>query len=212
METKLLQWGVKYIVKVGRNRVAVRLIQQNADGNYLVRNLRTGKPFFVNSERNFVDFQNETERQKALDIIAAETAPIVSKESKSSNIESESQVPILSKDSKTSKVSKVSNDSKTSKVSKVSNDSKISKSPKVMGHSKCAFVKALGAHGYKYYEAQKVLDTLGISMPPASIKIQIYFGKKSDMWKKFGKPAELTPEQITEVEKLISDGKANNGR
>nr|DAF31969.1 MAG TPA: hypothetical protein [Caudoviricetes sp.] len=200
METKLLQWGVKYIVKVGRNRVAVRLIQQNADGNYLVRNLRTGKPFFVNSERNFVDFQNETERQKALDIIAAETAPIVSKESKSSNIESESQVPILSKDSK------------TSKVSKVSNDSKISKSPKVMGHSKCAFVKALGAHGYKYYEAQKVLDTLGISMPPASIKIQIYFGKKSDMWKKFGKPAELTPEQITEVEKLISDGKANNGR
>lgn len=200
METKLLQWGVKYIVKVGRNRVAVRLIQQNADGNYLIRNLRTGKPFFVNSERNFVDFQNETERQKALDIIAAETAPIVSKESKSSNIESESQVPILSKDSK------------TSKVSKVSNDSKISKSPKVMGHSKCAFVKALGAHGYKYYEAQKVLDTLGISMPPASIKIQIYFGKKSDMWKKFGKPAELTPEQITEVEKLISDGKANNGR
>src|SRR5574344_2377337 len=125
MGKEQLESGVKYIVKVGRNRIAVRLIQQNADGNYLVRNLRTGKPFFVNSERNFVDFQNETERQKALDIIAAETAPIVSKESKSSNIESESQVPILSKDSK------------TSKVPKVSNDSKISKSPKVMGHSKC---------------------------------------------------------------------------
>ena len=156
MEKEQLKSGVKYIVKVARNRIAVRLIQQNADGNYLVRNLRTGKPFFVNSERNFVDFQNETERQKALDIIAAEIAPIVSKESKSSNVESESQLPILPKDSKTSEVP---------------NDSKISKSPKVMGHSKCAFVKALGVHGYKYYEAQKVLDALGISMPPASIKI-----------------------------------------
>lgn len=182
MEKEQLKSGVKYIVKVGRNRIAVRLIQQNADGNYLVRNLRTGKPFFVNSERNFVDFQNETEKQKALDIIAAETAPIVSKESKSS------------------------------KVPKVSNDSKITKSPKVMGHSKCAFVKALGVHGYKYYEAQKILDALGISMPPASIKIQIYFGKKSDMWKKIGKPAELTPEQIAEVERLISDGETHNER
>lgn len=200
MEKEQLKSGVKYIVKVARNRIAVRLIQQNADGNYLVRNLRTGKPFFVNSERNFADFQNESEKQKALDIIAAETAPIVSKESKSSNVESESKPPILSKDSK------------TSKVPKVSNDSKISKYPKVMGHSKCAFVKALGAHGYKYYEAQKVLDALGISMPTASIKIQIYFGKNEKTWTKFGKPAELTPEQITEVEKLISDGETDNGR
>ena len=188
MDKEQLKSGVKYIVKVGRNRIAVRLIQQNADENYLVRNLRTGKPFFVNSERNFVDFQNESEKQKALDIIAEETAPIVSNESKSSNVESESKVP------------------------KVSNDSKISKSPKVMGHSKCAFVKALGAHGYKYYEAQKVLDALGISMPPASIKIQIYFGKNEKTWAKFGKPAELTSEQIAEVERLISGGDDGNGR
>lgn len=179
MEKEQLKSGVKYIVKVGRNRIAVRLIQQNADGNYLVRNLRTGKPFFVNSERNFADFQNETEKQKALDIIAEETAPIVSKESK---------------------------------VPKVSNDSKIPKRPQIMGHSKCAFVKSLGTHGYKYYDAKKVLDALGISMPPASIKIQIYFGKNEKTWTKFGKPAELTPEQITEVEKLISDGETDNGR
>ena len=72
-----------------------------------------------------------------------------------------------------------------------------------MGHSKCAFVKGLGAHGYKYYEAKKVLDALGISMPDASVKIQIYFGKNEKTWGKFGKPAELTEAQKSEIENIL---------
>jgi len=188
MEKEQIKKGVNYIVKVGRNKIAVRLIQQNADGNYLVRNLRTGKPFFIPSEKAFVDFQNEGERQKALDMIAEETAPIVSKEPKTSN------------------------GSELTNTAKTPNDSKVSKRPQIMGHSKCAFVKALGKEGYKYYEAKKVLDVLGISMPPNSIKIQIYFGKNEKTWAKFGKPAELTTEQKSELEKLLSEGGNNDGR
>ena len=47
-------------------------------------------------------------------------------------------------------------------------------------------------------------------MPEASIRIQIYFGKKSDLWKKFGKPAELTQEQIDEIEKILAEDKDKN--
>lgn len=72
MDEKLLKKGVKYVVKIGRNRVAVRLIQKNADGvSYLVRNLKTLKPFFVKSAKSFADFQNEDERTKALKAIEA---------------------------------------------------------------------------------------------------------------------------------------------
>ncbi len=164
MQKEQLKDGINYIVKVGRNHIAVRLIQENADGNYTVRNLRTGKPFFVNSENSFIDFQDEAARQKYERIIAEEIAPIVSKE------------PC---------------------------ESKISKRVQVMGHSKCAFVKALGKHGYKYYDAKKVLDACGITMPEGSIRIQIYFGKKSDLWKKYGKPAELTAEEIAKIDRII---------
>ena len=64
MDEKLLKKGIKYVVKIGRNRVAVRLIQKNADGvSYLVKNLKTLKPFFVKSAKSFADFQNEDELQ-----------------------------------------------------------------------------------------------------------------------------------------------------
>ena len=79
-----------------------------------------------------------------------------------------------------------------------------------MGFSKCSFVKALGKNGYTYYHAKKVLDACGISMPDGSIRIQIYFGKKSDLWKKFGKPADLTQEQIDEIEKILAEDKDKN--
>lgn len=81
-----------------------------------------------------------------------------------------------------------------------------------MGFSKCSFVKALGKNGYTYYHAKKVLNACGISMPKASIRIQIYFGKKSDLWKTFGKPAELTQEQIEEIEKILAEDKDKNER
>ena len=96
------------------------------------------------------------------------------------------------------------------KTSKVPNDSKTSKISKIMGFSKCSFVKALGKNGYTYYHAKKVLDACGISMPEASIRIQIYFGKKSDLWETFGKPAELTQEQIEEIEKILAEDKGKN--
>lgn len=175
MEATLLKDGINYIVKVGRNLIGVKLLQLNADGKtYLVRNLKTGKPFFVKNANAFVDFQNEGEKLKAEQLITEENAPIITK------------------------TSKVPNDSKTSKISKI------------MGFSKCSFVKALGKNGYTYYHAKKVLDACGISMPEASIRIQIYFGKKSDLWKIFGKPAELTQEQIEEIEKILAEDKGKN--
>lgn len=175
MQKTLLKDGINYIVKVGRNLIGVRLLQLNADGKtYLVRNLKTGKPFFVKNANAFVDFQNEAEKLKAEQITSEENAPIITK------------------------TSKVPNDSKTSKISKI------------MGFSKCSFVKALGKNGYTYYHAKKVLDACGISMPDGSIRIQIYFGKKSDLWKKFGKPADLTQEQIDEIEKILAEDKDKN--
>lgn len=193
MEKEQLKSGVKYIVKVSRNKVAVRFLQSNADGKtYLVKNLKTGKPFFVPNEKAFVDFQSEAERQKAMDIIAEEGGT-----SNGSNI------PNVPNDADESKTSKVPNDTNLSKESKVSKTPKIPKRPQIMGHSKCAFVKALGQNGYKYYEAKKVLDTLGVSMPDASIKIQIYFGKNEKTWEKFGKPAELTESQKSEIENIL---------
>lgn len=193
MEKEQLKPGVKYIVKVGRNKIAVRLLQSNADGKtYLVKNLKTGKPFFVPNEKAFVDFQSEAEREKAMDIIVEE-----------GGISNGSNIPNVSNDAGESKTSKVPNGANLSKESKVSKTPKIPKRPQIMGHSKCAFVKALGQNGYKYYEAKKVLDTLGVSMPDASIKIQIYFGKNEKTWEKFGKPAELTEAQKSEIENIL---------
>lgn len=40
-------------------------------------------------------------------------------------------------------------------------------------------------------------------MPDASIKIQIYFGKNEKTWEKFGKPAELTEAQKSEIENIL---------
>ena len=170
MDEKLLKKGIKYVVKIGRNKVAVlRLIQKNADGvSYLVRNLKTLKPFFVKSAKSFADFQNEDERTKALKAIEDENAPIV--------------------------VGEASKLSKESKVPKVSKISKVAKNPKIMGFGKCAFVKALGRMGYDCARARKVLEHFGAEMPEKSLKIQLYFGRNEKFWGKFGKPAELSEE------------------
>lgn len=123
MDEKLLKKGVKYVVKIGRNRVAVRLIQKNADGvSYLVRNLKTLKPFFVKSAKSFADFQNEDERTKALKAIEAENAPIIVGEA-----------------------SKLSKESKVPKVSKISNESKVAKNPKIMGSASAPSSRLSGA-------------------------------------------------------------------
>lgn len=176
MDAKLLKKGIKYVVKIGRNRVAVRLIQKNADGvSYLVKNLKTLKPFFVKSAKSFADFQNEDERTKALKAIGDENAPIVVGET-----------------------SKLSKEPKVPKVSKISNEAKVAKNPKIMGFGKCAFVKALGRMGYDYARARKVLEHFGVGMPEKSLKIQLYFGRDEKFWDKFGKPAELSEDQINQ--------------
>ena len=177
MDEKLLKKGIKYVVKIGRNRVAVRLIQKNADGvSYLVRNLKTLKPFFVKSAKSFADFQNEDERTKALKAIEDENAPIVVGEA-----------------------SKLSREPKVPKVSKISNKAKVAKNPKIMGFGKCAFVKALGRMGYDCARARKVLEHFGVEMPEKSLKIQLYFGRNEKFWGKFGKPSELSEEQKLQI-------------
>ena len=177
MDEKLLKKGIKYVVKIGRNRVAVRLIQKNADGvSYLVRNLKTLKPFFVKSAKAFADFQNEDERAKALKAIGDENAPIAVGET-----------------------SKLSKEPKVSNVSKTSNEANVAKNPKIMGFGKCAFVKALGRMGYDCARARKVLEHFGAEMPEKSLKIQLYFGRNEKFWGKFGKPAELSEGQKLQI-------------
>ena len=177
MDEKLLKKGIKYVVKIGRNRVAVRLIQKNADGvSYLVRNLKTLKPFFVKSAKSFEDFQNEDERTKALKAIEDENAPIAFGET-----------------------SKLSKEPKVSNVSKISNEAKVTKNPKIMGFGKCAFIKALGRMGYDCVRTRKVLEHFGVEMPEKSLKIQLYFGRNEKFWGKFGKPAELSEEQKLQI-------------
>lgn len=166
MEEEQLQPGVKYIIKVGRNNVAVRLVQQNVDGAYLVKNLKTNKPFFVRSAKAFLDFQNEGEKEKAMEIIATENT----------------STPAKKKNAAT----------KTSK-----------KRSEVMGHSKCAFVKALGKLGFKADQTRKILDHFKVKMPDASLKIQLYFGTREKCWAKFGKPAELTSAEKSEIETIL---------
>ena len=179
MDEKLLKKGIKYVVKIGRNRVAVRLIQKNADGvSYLVKNLKTLKPFFVKSAKAFEDFQNEDERIKALKAIEDENAPIAVGEA-----------------------SKLSKESKVPKVSKISNEAKVAKNPKIMGFGKCAFVKALGRMGYDC--ARKVLEHFGAEMPEKSLKIQLYFGRNEKFWGKFGKPEELSEIYIQYLKSIL---------
>lgn len=174
MDEKLLKKGVKYVVKIGRNRVAVRLIQKNADGvSYLVKNLKTLK--------SFADFQNEGERAKALKVIEDENVPIAAGET-----------------------SKLSREPKVSNVSKISNEAKVAKNPKIMGFGKCAFVKALGRMGYDCARARKVLEHFGVEMPEKSLKIQLYFGRNEKFWGKFGKPAELSEEDKELIRGLYS--------
>lgn len=181
MDEKLLKKGVKYVVKIGRNRVAVRLIQKNADGvSYLVKNLKTLKPFFVKSAKAFADFQNEDERAKAFKAIGDENAPIVVVET-----------------------SKLSREPKVSNVSKISNEAKVAKNPKIMGFSKCVFVKALGRMGYDCVRARKILEHFGAEMPEKSLRIQLYFGRNEKFWGKFGKPAMLSKIYIQYLKSIL---------
>lgn len=68
-----------------------------------------------------------------------------------------------------------------------------------MGFSACSVLKALGKEGIKYAEADAILKRYGIEMPKASVSVQLGFGRNEHTWKRHGKPAPLTREQIDEL-------------
>jgi len=75
---------------------------------------------------------------------------------------------------------------------------------KIHGFSACAVAKALGKAGLKYDEADKIMKAHGIVMPPASLKVQMGFGRNEKSWERHGKPAALSEDQIAELRKEVA--------
>ena len=84
--------------------------------------------------------------------------------------------------------------------------SKGTKLNKIMGFSACAVAKALGKAGLKYTEADCIFKAHGITMPKASLSVQLGFGRNPAAWERHGKPAELTEAQIAELQAIIKAG------
>lgn len=70
----------------------------------------------------------------------------------------------------------------------------------IMGHSVCAVVRALGQAGVGIKHAEAILATKGITMPPASLSVQLGFGRSGKR-----EPAALTKEQLKELRALAPD-------
>ena len=70
---------------------------------------------------------------------------------------------------------------------------------KIMGFSACAVAKALGKAGLKYEEADRIFKAHGITMPKASLSVQLGFGRNPNAWERHGKPAELNDAQVAEL-------------
>ena len=70
---------------------------------------------------------------------------------------------------------------------------------KIMGFSACAVAKALGKAGLKYTEADCIFKAHGITMPKASLSVQLGFGRNPAAWEHHGKPADLTDAQVAEL-------------
>jgi hypothetical protein len=70
---------------------------------------------------------------------------------------------------------------------------------RIMGFSACAVAKALGKAGVKHDEAASIFLAHGITMPKASLSVQLGFGRNPAAWERHGKPAELTDSQIAEL-------------
>ena len=71
--------------------------------------------------------------------------------------------------------------------------------PLIFGFSACAVAKTLGKAGLKYEEADRIFRAHGITMPKASLSVQLGFGRNEATWAKHGKPAELTEAQVSEL-------------
>lgn len=70
---------------------------------------------------------------------------------------------------------------------------------KIMGFSACAVAKALGKAGVRHEEAARIFQAHGITMPKASLSVQLGFGRNPEAWERHGKPAELSEAQIAEL-------------
>lgn len=77
--------------------------------------------------------------------------------------------------------------------------SKRAKHKQILGYSACSVLKALGRAGVKRAEAEAILLQHDIQMPPASINVQLGFGRSDHTWERHGKPAPLTEEQLAEL-------------
>ena len=70
---------------------------------------------------------------------------------------------------------------------------------RIFGFSACAVAKALGKAGVRHEEAARIFLAHGITMPKASLSVQLGFGRNPAAWERHGKPAELTDVQIAEL-------------
>jgi hypothetical protein len=70
---------------------------------------------------------------------------------------------------------------------------------KLLGFSACAVAKALGRVGVKFDEADRILKSHGVTMPKASLSVQLGFGRNPNSWERHGKPASLTDEQLADL-------------
>jgi hypothetical protein len=70
---------------------------------------------------------------------------------------------------------------------------------KLLGFSVCAVAKALGRAGVKFDEADRIMRAHGVTMPKASLSVQLGFGRNPKSWERHGQPAGLTDEQMAEL-------------
>jgi hypothetical protein len=70
---------------------------------------------------------------------------------------------------------------------------------KLLGFSACAVAKALGRVGVKFDEADRIMKSHGVTMPKASLGVQLGFGRNPKSWERHGQPAGLSEQQITDL-------------
>ena len=73
------------------------------------------------------------------------------------------------------------------------------KHKELLGFSACAVAKALGRVGVKFDEADRIMKAHGVTMPKASLGVQLGFGRNPKSWERHGKPASLTDEQLADL-------------
>lgn len=71
----------------------------------------------------------------------------------------------------------------------------------VLGHTATAALRFLGKKGWKFDQARKAFDKLGVECSDTTIKIQLRAGSKGER----GEPAPVTKEQFAELKKASGE-------